>query len=141
MGEWGTGMFQNDYAQDLAADVRDAPDANAYLEKFLASFIQETCDGYDSSSHQEDWPPAMTAAAACEIVRLGAPNAAVASQKLPKWLPDWLNASGFVSSQQARELAKKACDILRASAWLRDNKLELFQSIIERVHARVNEMV
>jgi hypothetical protein len=140
MGEWGTGVFKNDYAHDLAADVRDAPDPNVYLEEFLAVFIDETRDGYDGSTHAEEWPPAMRAAAACELVRLGAPNPSVEPERVPLWLPGWLSASKFVSSRRARELAKKTCDVLTASSWLQGSYPNAFQEIVQGVSSRVSEM-
>lgn len=126
MGNWGIGVFQSDGALEVAADIRDAPDANDYIESFLREFLSGTEGGYDSSAYSGEWARARRAIAVCEVVRLGMPEIDVSKERIPPTISEWLRMTTFRASQVVRRLAVTACHRLVESQWLKHDDQEFW---------------
>jgi len=83
MGSWGTGIFQDDHAQDAATDIRDAVNPNAVVEGRLIQFLAASKDGYDRSNHSGDWREARKVMATCGVVFLASSDAESSWLKAP----------------------------------------------------------
>lgn len=92
MGAWGTGVFENDYAMDWAAELTRAGDAD-----LPASVLRMLSDGGPLSPRES-----AVGLAAAEVVAAGC---GVASADLPDKVRSWLEGTGARADAQALLLA------------------------------------
>ena len=128
MGTWGSGTFENDWALDWAADLRESPDHSPILTaleqvvvhggtKYSSPSILERLRGL---SRHTDWLTANVAAralAAAEVVSasLGRPP-----KKLPDGISGWLQQHACSFPPDLSELALRAVMIVKTSSELKD---------------------
>jgi len=130
MGDWGIRVFQDDHAIDFGTDIAEAVDPNAFIEKFLRSFLGATESGYDRSECAEDWSTIRRVLAACEIVCLGMSRLGLDMASVPRAIREWLATDKFQPSSEICSLALESCHRLVRSDWLRTDSPEMWEKTI-----------
>lgn len=130
MGAWGCGNFENDYALDWVADLKEHGDL---------SFVHNTFDEILEAA--DDFPEAPECSAALAAAEVLAALNGMPSSCVPDEVEDWITQKRRPNAKLISK-AQKAIEVVRTNSelkelWEESGDLQKWQVVVNELYSRL----